>query len=85
MRLIKLIKLTRIIKIIIKLLYNHFHHFIDINDSDYSFHWAKGFHWLFAVVPYEPLLHEQQPLSDLSWFVVDEPTLMTAAPRRATI
>ena len=39
-------------------------------DSDYSFL------WLFAVVPDEPPSHEQQPLPDLSWFVVDELTPM---------
>ena len=50
------------------MLNNHFHHFINIMDSDYSFL------WLFAVVPDEPPSHEQQPLPDLSWFVVDEPT-----------
>ena len=54
--------------IIISLLYNHFHHFIDINDSDYSFL------WLLAVVPDEPPSYEQQPLRDSSSFVVDEPT-----------
>ena len=38
------------------MLYNHFHHFIKINDSDCFFL------WLFAVVPDEPHSHEQQPL-----------------------
>ena len=57
------------------MLYNHFHHFINIMDSDYTFL------WLFAAVPDEPPLqcsHEQQPLPDSSWFVVDE---LTPLPR----
>ena len=42
-------------------------------DSDYSFL------WLFAVVPDEPRSHEQQPLPDSSWIVVDEPTPLPRA------
>ena len=44
-------------------------------DSDYTFL------WLFAAVPDEPpsqCSHEQQPLPDSSWFVVDE---LTPLPR----
>ena len=58
-------------------------------DHDYSFL------WLFAVVPDEPPSHEQQPLPDSSWFVVDELILLPHAlcrplahagrARRATI
>ena len=42
-------------------------------DYDYSFL------WLFAVVPDEPPSHEQQPLPDSSWFVVDELILLPHA------
>ena len=60
-------------RIIIQLFYIHFYHFVDINNSDYSFL------WLFAVVPDEPPSHEQQPLPDSSRFVVDEPTKLPHA------
>ena len=43
-----------------------------LNYSDYSFIWA--WLWLFAAVPDEPPLPEQQPLPDSSRLVVDEQT-----------
>ena len=60
-------------RITIYSLYHYFNHINYLNYSDYSFL------WLFAVVPDEPPLHEQQPLPDSSWFVVDEPTQLPHA------
>ena len=52
---------------------NHFHRFINIDYSGFFFL------WLFAVVPDELPSHEQQPLQDSSWFVVDEPAQLPQA------
>ena len=80
MRLIDVIKLMRIMRIIILLLYIHFHHFVNINNSDYSnLFLPLPVYPNFAVVPDEPPSHEQQPLHDSSWFVVDEPTQLSHA------
>ena len=76
--------------------YYHFHHFNNLNDSDYSFL------WLFAVVPDEPPSPEQQALAALHCLIRHGSSstnrhrcrtgtrcagrlLMPAAPRRATL